>query len=351
MELQSHTAGKVSGYGLEEGLGQRRCSPCPLYQFALLLYLSQGSDGSCSARYIYIQALVMKTSIFLLIFVLLLSYRAEAQQELTAGQISTLKQIQANNPKLDTVRKVVLGQASYRVRYKRVHQSISGKRDLRGYRPQVLLIGDRLTWYGNEGHLAADSVWDQEVRAGKDLLSFYTQYTKASGAYPAESIVIQDRRKDSLFFFDRIFVDRYRYDEPIPHQSWQLTSGDSVVAGYKCHRAVTRWRGRDWVAWYSEELPMSYGPYKFGGLPGLILCLYDATGDYRYTMEAMEHLSQPKNIYYKPSKNIFRTHRKEYHRAYKYYTEHSNDYRSNKITKREGVVARRALPYNPVELE
>ena len=39
----------------------------------------------------------------------------------------------------------------------------------------------------------------------------------------------------------------------------------------KCNLATTKFRGREWKVWFTEEIPVSLGPWKLGGLPGLIL--------------------------------------------------------------------------------
>ena len=41
--------------------------------------------------------------------------------------------------------------------------------------------------------------------------------------------------------------------------------------------------GRIWTAWFAPEIKTSDGPYKFLGLPGLILKLEDDKGDYRFS--------------------------------------------------------------------
>ena len=56
---------------------------------------------------------------------------------------------------------------------------------------------------------------------------------------------------------------------------WQLLDGDSIVCGYPCHKATTIFRGRIWTVWYTLDLPYSDGPWKFCGLPGLVLYAYD----------------------------------------------------------------------------
>lgn len=55
-----------------------------------------------------------------------------------------------------------------------------------------------------------------------------------------------------------------------------LTVKDSLsILDYKCIKATTRFRGRDYTAWVTKELPINDGPWKFYGLPGLILQIED----------------------------------------------------------------------------
>ena len=77
---------------------------------------------------------------------------------------------------------------------------------------------------------------------------------------------------------DKISRDNMLYTEPLPEIEWTLRDGTREVIGYDCRRATCRFRGRDYEAWYTEELPLATGPWKFHGLPGLILAVND-TGD------------------------------------------------------------------------
>lgn len=64
---------------------------------------------------------------------------------------------------------------------------------------------------------------------------------------------------------------------------WKLYKTDSkLIAGYKCFKAGLRWRGRDYTAYYTPEIPTSFGPYKFKGLPGLILSIQSTSHGERH---------------------------------------------------------------------
>ena len=69
---------------------------------------------------------------------------------------------------------------------------------------------------------------------------------------------------------------------------WQLLDGDSIVCGYPCHKATTTFRGRTWTVWYTLDLPYSDGPWKFCGLPGLVLYAYDSEDKFRFNCIGIE---------------------------------------------------------------
>ena len=69
---------------------------------------------------------------------------------------------------------------------------------------------------------------------------------------------------------------------------WQLIDEDSVVCGYPCKKAKTSFRGRIWTVWYSPLLQYSDGPWKFCGLPGLVLQADEAEGKLSFKCKKVE---------------------------------------------------------------
>lgn len=68
-------------------------------------------------------------------------------------------------------------------------------------------------------------------------------------------------------------------------QDWQLTSIQDTVAGMRCYQALTCYGGRNYVAWYNPDIPISDGPYVFAGLPGLIVSISDEQNWYNFTLK------------------------------------------------------------------
>lgn len=56
---------------------------------------------------------------------------------------------------------------------------------------------------------------------------------------------------------------------------WKLNSEEKEIGGLLCRKATGYFRGRNYEAWYTPEIPVSLGPWKFQGLPGVILEVYD----------------------------------------------------------------------------
>lgn len=56
---------------------------------------------------------------------------------------------------------------------------------------------------------------------------------------------------------------------------WKLSSEEKNIGSVLCRKATGYFRGREYEAWYAPEIPVRLGPWKFEGLPGLILEIYD----------------------------------------------------------------------------
>lgn len=80
-------------------------------------------------------------------------------------------------------------------------------------------------------------------------------------------------------YFD---LERRKYSEDLQTPEWTITDSVKTIIGYECFKAMTDFRGRHWIAWFTPEIPVSDGPWKLHGLPGLILEAYDMSHDYEF---------------------------------------------------------------------
>lgn len=95
--------------------------------------------------------------------------------------------------------------------------------------------------------------------------------------------VEKDKTNQKTYFKDRIGRDLYSYEEERP-LNWKIESETRKIGEYKVQKAETDFGGRKWTAWFTTDLPYQDGPYKFGGLPGLIVKVEDDKGDYSFDL-------------------------------------------------------------------
>ena len=93
--------------------------------------------------------------------------------------------------------------------------------------------------------------------------------------------------------FATYHVDWFKYSEPIPALQWKIEGKDSVIAGYHCQAATTSLRGRQWRAWFTLDIPVSDGPWKLCGLPGLILRATDEQGYFDFDCTGIASIEIP----------------------------------------------------------
>lgn len=55
------------------------------------------------------------------------------------------------------------------------------------------------------------------------------------------------------------------------------------IGEFNTQKAETNFAGRKWIAWFTSDIPFQDGPYKFHGLPGLIVKIESA--DKTHSME------------------------------------------------------------------
>lgn len=70
--------------------------------------------------------------------------------------------------------------------------------------------------------------------------------------------------------------------------SWKLLPQKETILGYECQKAELNFGGRIWYAWFTEKIPFHDGPYKFRGLPGLIVKIEDSKGYHSYQLKEVK---------------------------------------------------------------
>lgn len=102
-----------------------------------------------------------------------------------------------------------------------------------------------------------------------------------------QAFVYKDFKKNIMIYNAPIFTKIFYVKESFPLQKWKIVNEFKEIAGKECQKATTRFRGRDYVAWFMPEVPSIDGPWKFAGLPGLIVEIYSTDGVLHITAESV----------------------------------------------------------------
>jgi hypothetical protein len=98
-----------------------------------------------------------------------------------------------------------------------------------------------------------------------------------------EYYITKDIPGQKVYYHDKIAGKQIYYQED-RLVKWDVTETLEQQNGYKAQKATTNFGGRVWTAWFTKDINVSDGPYKFSGLPGLIVKLEDDKGDYKFDL-------------------------------------------------------------------
>ncbi len=232
---------------------------------------------------------------------------------------------------------------------------------------QCLEIGFHLSKYYSFFVFNSDSLVSDWIKKNPHVINDYEMPWQLGpkGKYQGWSEYIhseyfKDFSKNELTEYIRMPNSLKDYDsqctEPLPVQDWKMGEDTLTIAGYLCQNATCTFRGRDYTSWFTTDIPISNGPWKFGGLPGLILKVYDKDKQYVFECVGIENHKQKYPIKMHDVFKLYeKLNRKEMWKRKKAVQE--KFYQLLKIPNSEGVSVVSAgslpklAPYNPLELE
>ena len=95
--------------------------------------------------------------------------------------------------------------------------------------------------------------------------------------------IVKNENDKSVQLVENVGSKQVFYQED-RKMNWDVLQEFSDYNGYKIQKATMKFGGRVWTAWFAPEIKVFEGPYKFSGLPGLIVKLEDDKGDYRFSL-------------------------------------------------------------------
>jgi len=149
---------------------------------------------------------------------------------------------------------------------------------------QVLFLGESVSLYlSNNAY-----IFEKNMRRLNNVAELQ-EYLNTRPSMPHNLIRIYKNIPDgNLTFTDYVSPNPIKFEERLDLFEWKLTGDTTTIHGYKTQKATCDFGGRSWVAWFSPDIPYSDGPFKFNGLPGLILNIRDSRNHYVFELLFIE---------------------------------------------------------------
>jgi len=155
----------------------------------------------------------------------------------------------------------------------------------------LLFIGKNISKFTSENSYILDTIF----RKLSSWNEFNALTSDRNNQLPHSAFrykILKNYPKSKITCMEHSLDGTFKYEENLELVNWQLVGDTATIAGYKAQKAICIFGGRKWEAWFSPELPFNDGPYKFNGLPGLIVKIFDTQMHYEFELISIK---KPRN--------------------------------------------------------
>ncbi len=99
--------------------------------------------------------------------------------------------------------------------------------------------------------------------------------------------VHKDRTANKLTSRELAFNKKVIVVDTLEKLNWDIKAETKLIGTYICQKAEVDYYGRHYTAWFTPEIPVSDGPWKLHGLPGLILEAEDSKRELMFEFAAL----------------------------------------------------------------
>lgn len=155
-----------------------------------------------------------------------------------------------------------------------------------------LRIGKNSSLFRSDFKEKADSITFAEIdksnKNPENGIAIMRTEKWASAKYTPEVF----NNKNKIIIYDKILNVTYNY-EVEEKAKWNFLNETKKIQGYTCKKAIGKYHNKVITVWYTEEIPISEGPYTFKNLPGLVLEAYDSKDYFHFTLESLKRVVKP----------------------------------------------------------
>lgn len=177
-------------------------------------------------------------------------------------------------------------QYSYKATYQLEFQEDSTDENSIKSETGVLYLSEEQSRYSSQGKAIKDSL-ENMTNPVVMRMDEYNQMTDF------KYTIYKGYQDNELILAEKVFQYELKYKQDLKQIDWEIQPENKEILGFSVQKATGNFAGRNYIAWFAPELPFSDGPYKFSGLPGLILEISDLKNHYHYSLTAFQELANP----------------------------------------------------------
>ncbi|MGE8299741.1 GLPGLI family protein [Sphingobacterium paramultivorum] len=190
-----------------------------------------------------------------------------------------------------------------KVHYEFKHVNDSTQRDQFIRDETVVYLNQQASYYTSY----SSKRMQDEVKKQMEGPSFDGTLNITTRSTPSSSSYLLDANQNKMTEVVSVASDNFAIPQVYPIQDWEILGDRKEIGGYNCQNAKTTFKGRTYIAWFTTELPFSYGPWKLHGLPGLILDARDTKNEVIFAYAGFDKIEDGKTSVALPQNAIVST--------------------------------------------
>ncbi|BFG69603.1 hypothetical protein KACHI17_04840 [Sediminibacterium sp. KACHI17] len=211
----------------------------------------------------------------------------------------------------------------------------------------LLIIGNGTSFFGERAAMRSELYVKNQRESNPTMSTSMTLF------YGAPVYFFRNLPAGKFSSVAKLRGNTYLLNENITTPDWKISPETKEIKGYTCQKATTEFKGRFYEVWFCPKVPYPYGPWKLGGLPGLILEASDSKKEIVFNFKSMQDTAA---FAIELPENTIPTTTKELNKAIEAYQISLGSPSAGKtmISQSEGQSAastRRRMYNNPIEIE
>lgn len=173
------------------------------------------------------------------------------------------------------------------VHYKFSHVRDTANREHPYTENMILIVGKTAGAYKSYDKRLQDALFKKQVREQEaNSVDGHVNIQRRSSGSGTEYYQFPNGKK--MVKKEPLLFNNYLITDALPAIDWKISGDTATFGGLHCQKATAHFKGRDYTAWFSPDLPLHIGPWKLNGLPGVIVEAYDAKKEVDFKFDGIE---------------------------------------------------------------